>query len=215
MADRIRLGRQFQDDSDQVIPLFRTHSDGRKERITSFASQEEMIKAMSATDPRTGEPLYEKSPLFRKSIEEIVANTEASTIGVQLERPSPIPDDATFMQGLYEDALRAQHAQLVDRAGGNDLMAKYQLAQMLLNPTEQQHENFTAMQQLTQPEGLRPHEEYLKQRKANGLGPWQETVQIADDNSAYEQQKIDEALDYLASQDIDGSTSIGEQGVNV
>lgn len=215
MADRIRLGRQYQQDAGDEIPLFRTYPDGRRERITSFISQEEMLKAMSARDPKTGESLYEKSALFRRSIEDITANTEASTIGVQIERPSPIPTDEVFLQGLKEDALRQQHQKMVDAAGGNDAIAKYNLALMMTQPTEEQFDNFTQIQQLTQPEGTRPHEEYLKQRKANGLGPWSETVSIADDNSAYEQQKIDEALDWLASQDIGHDVATGSEGVEV
>lgn len=215
MADRIRLGRQFNDDSDMVIPLFR-NKNGQRERVTSFESQEEMIKVMGMTDPKTGESLYEKSDLFRRSVEEIVANTPAETIGVQLEQRSPIPTDAEFLEGLRQDALRQQFERMVDQAGGNDAIAKYNMALMLTQPTEEQYQNFSEINQLTQLDAARPMENYLKARKASGLGPERSTVQLWDEHDeAYEEAKRNEALDFLASQDIGSSVDMGEEGVNI
>ena len=192
-----------QDNSDKVIPLFRTNPDGtRGERITSFQSQAEMLKCMSATHPETGESLYEKSEVFRRSVEEIINNTSAETLGVQLEPRSPIPTDAEFLQGLQEDARRQEYSQLVERAGGNDAIAKLEFAKSLVNPTEAQYEQYSEINQLTQMDASRPMESYLRARKAAGLGPDRQSIQafdVRDEN--YERQKEQEALDYLASQD--------------
>ncbi|MBX3301588.1 MAG: hypothetical protein KF693_05170 [Nitrospira sp.] len=217
MADRIKLGKQYQDNSDLVIPLWRTYPDGRKERITSFASQEELLKAMDAVDPNSGESLYAKSELFRASVEEIINNTPAEVIGVQLEQRSPIPTDEEMLQGLREDALRQQYQRMVDAGGGNDAIAKYNLALMLTNPTEEQYANYQDMQQLTQPEGNRPYENYLKERKAAGLGPQQDNVPMEseEERAAKEVAHNEEVLTWLASQDIGDSITIGDEGVEV
>lgn len=218
--DRIRLGKPA-NNSDLVIPLWRTFPDGRKERITSFTSQEEMLKAMSARDPRTGEDLYQTNQLYRDSIQEIVANTPAQSIGVELEPRSPIPDNNQMLQGLREDALRAQYEDLIEKAGGGDRaakMAKYNLALMMTNPTDQQFQSFGELQQLTQPEGNKPMESYLKERKEAGLGPWRETVpmETEEERAAYEQRKNDEALQFLADQELDDTDfDLGGNGVNL
>lgn len=192
-----------QDNSDKVIPLFRTNPDGtRGERITSFRSQEEMLKCMSATHPDTGESLYEKSEVFRRSVEEILNNSDAGDIGVQLEPRSPIPTDAEFLQGLREDARRQEYQRLVERAGGNDAIAKLEFAQSLVNPTEAQHEQYSEINQLTQLDASRPVEAYLRERKASGLGPDRQSIQVFDvRDDKYESQKEQEALAYLESQD--------------
>lgn len=191
-----------QDNSDKVVPLWRTLPDGTQERITYFKSQEEMLKAMDSVHPDTGESLYAKSEVFRRSIEEILANTPAETVGVQLETRSPIPTDAEFLKGLKEDADRQRFNEMVDKAGGSDAVAKFQLAMALASAGEAEAQFFGDIHSATDPSVNRPMEAYLKERKAAGLGPDRQSIQVFDvRNDEYEAQKEQEALDFLASQD--------------
>jgi hypothetical protein len=210
----MKMAREFyspwndrKDTSNQEVPLYRTLANGQRERITSFQSQEELLKVMDLTHPDTGESMYQKSEAFRRSVERIMDQTDAAVIGVQTEPRSPIPDDATFLQGLREDALRQRYAEMVDKAGGNDAVAKYELAHALVNPQAFEPEWVQQMQDthlITDPSASRPMEQYLRSRKDAGLGPQVDRIAVFNDRDAeYEARKEQEALDFLDNeQDI-------------
>ena len=167
----ITIGKKPKDYSNDDFQLNRVHPDGTVEPVTSFRDMNEVIKYMSHKNPKTGRAYYDESAQVRAAVERVIANTPAEVLNVQLEPRTPIPTDEEMLRGLRADALRQQHDILVEKAGGGDLMAKYQLAQMIMNPTEEQYQSFSELQKLTQPEGSKPYEQRLKDRKAAGLGP--------------------------------------------
>lgn len=201
---KITIGGK-KDYSNDDFALNRVYPDGRVERIESFKDMDEAIKFMSHKNPATGRAYYDESEQVRAAVQRAMANTPAEAINVQLEPRSPIPTNEEMLRGLREDALKQQHDRLVDQAGGSDLIAKYALAQMLMNPTDEQRQSFTEMQAITQPEGARPYEQHLKNRKAAGLGPERMSapMQTEEELNEYEARKAQESLDYLASLESD------------
>ena len=202
-----QITRQQQDDArvrifrDQNGYLTLNQADA-VEQVTQFRNQDEMLAAMSLTHPSTGEDLYSKSPAYRRGFDAIIANTPASTVGVELESRQAIPTDEEMLKGLMEDAARQRYAQLVEKAGGGDAIAKLELARAMLNPTEEQHGEFSLIQSQTDLASTRPMEQYLKSRKEQGLGPQVDHIQVWDDhNEAYEQKKQQEALDFLTQEE--------------
>lgn len=199
------------------VRLHRTLPDGSIEYLESFKDQDEMLRAMSVTDDQ-GRCLYDTNEAFRDAVTALIANTPADIVGVQLEPRSPIPTDEEMLQGLREDALRQQMAIMVDKAGGDDAIAKYNLGLMLTNPTEEQAQNFTEMGLLTQLDESRPMESYLKDRQANGLGPDRQTVSMIDEeeDARKEAEHNQEILNWMASQGTDGDVEAGGgEGVGV
>lgn len=199
-------------DPSLVIPIYRskttgelfiskTHNHPDAERITCFKDQAEMLRAMDIRNPDTGRDMYSSDPQFRAAIEGLLESTDASALGVNLEKGSyhnPIPDDAEMLRGLAEDAARQRYQELVDRAGGNDAVAKFELAKIMLNPTPEQHAELSLIQELQE---NKPYETYLKQRNAAGLGPERINIPLTseEEGQAYEDRKNQEALDFLAS----------------
>jgi len=184
------------------FPFYRLNdATGRDEQVTQFGSSEEFQEALAMTDEH-GTNLYDTSAVFRVSVEEIVANSPALFAEETLARRNPIPDNETFLQGLREDAIRQRYDRLVDRAGGDDLEAKYELAMTIATADAETQASIREMQGLTQPEGLRPFEHELRERKAQGLGPlsWNshDVAQHEQAQAEYEARMNKEALDYLA-----------------
>ncbi len=148
---------------------------GQNERVTSFDNIEELVEAQSLRD-ENGRCLYDTDPAFRVTVEEMVANSPALLAEDSLSRRDVIPTNEEMMKGLKEDALRQQRDRLVDAAGGGDLVAKYQLAQALMD--ENNYEGAHEMGRAT--ESSRPYEDYLKQRAAQGLPPEQFSIPTED-----------------------------------
>lgn len=202
-----QISRQSQ--GDERVKIFRNQfghltldQSEAVEQVTQFRDQTEMLAAMDLKHPSTGEDLYSKSPAYRRGFDGIMANTSASSVGVDLEPRQAIPTDEEMLKGMMEDAARQRFAQLVDKAGGNDAIAKLELARAMINPTEAQHNEFSLIQTQTDLASTRPMEQYLKSRKEQGLGPQVDYIQVWDDhNEDYEQKKTQEALDFLTQEE--------------
>lgn len=211
------LRKAHTDFTDQVIPIYRDrygklfvtkdHNNVDGERITSFASQAEMMQAMELRHPTTGKDLYQTDPLYRSAIEGLLASTDAKTVGIATEPMQAIPTDDVMMRGLAEDAARQRYQELVDRAGGNDAVAKYELARILQNPTPEEREGFLMIDRATTVQ--RPMEDYLKSRRAAGLGPQKDSIAFESvaDLAAKEQAHNNEIMDWLDANETDGDLS--------
>ena len=70
---------------------------------------------------------------------------------------------------------------------------------MLMHPNDEQREAFGEIQRLTQPEGARPYEQYLKDRNEAGLGPvnFSTPMQSEEELAEYEARKNQESLRLL------------------
>ena len=212
-SERIVIGKQRQSNFTQEYPLYRDEHgriylsdkhDKPHQRVTSFQNSEEMHQAMSLRHPVTGKDMYSSDAMYRSSIVGILSMTSAVQIIVQLSRPNPAPTDAEFMAALIEDAARQRMHELADKAGGNDAVAKLEYALNLQSKDPARVIENGAIDAI-RGDANKPYEQMLKDRRAQGLGPLTTTVAITSDeaNAAYEQSKIDEALDYLEAEGRD------------
>ncbi len=211
--------RRAQVDQTQEIPIYRdkygrlfvtkNHQNVEGERVTAFKDSTEMMQAMELRHPDTHRDLYQSDPLFRQSVEGILANTEAAAIGVRVEPRQAIPTDEEMMQGLLDDAARQSYAQLVDRAGGNDAISKLELARMIQNPSQDEREALGHINGMTDQSASRPLETAMKNRRAAGLGPQLDVVPMEspDAINAREAAHNEEILSWLDSQNLDGDSS--------
>src|SRR6185436_1111088 len=149
-----------------------TGEDGVERPLEAFASQEQMLHVMSDRNPETGKAYCDEDAAVRNEVKRLIANTAnvpgVSTLG---QRRSVVPDNATFLKGLKRDALIQRRNELVERAGGNDAIAKLELAEALMNPAfaEAAYEMEAATEVPT------PYADLLRQRKERGEGPLQWT----------------------------------------
>lgn len=212
-SERITIGRQRQSGFKQEYPLYRDEfgriylsdkHDKPHQRVTSFQNSEEMHQAMSLRHPITGRDMYSSDAMYRASVEGILSKTSAAQINVQLERPNPAPTDAEFMAGLIEDAARQRMHELADKAGGSDAVAKLEYALNLQSKDPARIIENGAIDAI-RGDANKPYEQMLKDRRAAGLGPLTMSVSTSSEeaDAAYEQSKIDEALDYLESEGHD------------
>lgn len=174
---------------------------------------------MSVEDPATGKPYYETNAAFREAVTELINNTPAEVLGVQLEPRNPIPTNEEMLEGMRQDAMRQRYNEMVDKAGGNDAVAKYELARLLTDPNAENFEFFGEMNQLTQLDATRPMENFLKERRAAGLGPQRDTAPMESDEEvqAREDAHNKEILEWMASQEVDGDGDVGsgDEGVGI
>jgi hypothetical protein len=158
VAGKKRFDLTYEDENGKRVPL------------TSFENMDDMQLYMSMKDAE-GRDLYSTNASYRKTIEEIVANSPALLADNGLARRDVIPTNDEMLEGMRQDAVMQQHERYIDAAGGNDLVLKYQYAEAMLNPTPEQHAAFSEIQERTEP--ARPYENFLKANKASGLGPVQ------------------------------------------
>lgn len=216
MSERFQLKPRKRSYPDGVR-LHRQLPDGSIEYLESFKDQDEMLRAMSVTDEQ-GRCRYDSDEAFRDAVIALIHNTPPHIVGVELTPRSPIPTDEEMLRGLREDAIREEFDALIDTAGGNNARAKLQLAQHLMNPSDEVRQVLTEMGQLTQLDESRPMESYLKDRQANGLGPDRQTVSMIDEeeDARKEAEHNQEILNWMASQDTDGDVEAGGgEGVGV
>jgi hypothetical protein len=171
---------------------------------------------MSVIDPATGKAYYDTNEAYREAVIELVANTPAEQVGIQLEPRNPIPDNDQMMQGLLEDAYRAEFSDWVDRAGGTDARAKLQFAQHFMNPSDETRTVLEGINRLTQRDAGRPFETFLKERKAAGLGPQCDSMPMESEEelAAKEAAHNKEILEWMAQEEVDAVPG-GDEGVEV
>ncbi|MDK2744314.1 MAG: hypothetical protein NDI90_15510 [Nitrospira sp. BO4] len=198
------------------VKLHRTLADGSIEYLTSFKDSDELVRAMSVIDPATGKAYYDTNEAYREAVIELVANTPAEQVGIQLEPRNPIPDNDQMMQGLLEDAYRAEFSDWVDRAGGTDARAKLQFAQHFMNPSDETRTVLEGINRLTQRDAGRPFETFLKERKAAGLGPQCDSMPMESEEelAAKEAAHNKEILEWMAQEEVDAVPG-GDEGVEV
>lgn len=215
-ANRIQLGANlgltdYEQAGNKRHQIMRTLDDGTVVPLDAIRTSEEMQWCMELTDEH-GRNLYDTDPSYRATVMDL---SEASQDTLLAEDTgayrNPIPTDEEMLEGLRQDAFQQYVERLADQAGGNDLIAKYNAAHAMVYPTEEQYALLSEAQQRTQPEGLRPFENMLKQRRAEGLGPLRVTVTPDDaQDQAYEDAKNAEALAYLEEHG-GGTRDEGEQ----
>jgi len=151
------------------MTITRELADGRKVPITCFESMQDVTDAMDLVDPETGKNIYHSNPAFRETVKDLMAVSPKVMAEPTLARRSVIPTNEEFLKGLKRDALIQRRNELVEKAGGNDAIAKLTMAEALMTPefAEAAYEMEAATEVAT------PYADMLKQRKEQGLGPLQ------------------------------------------
>lgn len=149
---------------DRRYKITRNDENGKPVQLTKFEDREEQVEAMMVRD-EDGRFTYDTDPVYRETVNDLSA---ASTFNEPtLSRLSPIPDDQTFLAGLKRDALIQRRNELVEKAGGNDAVAKLELAEALMSPEFRE----AALELEAATEQPTPWADMLKARKAAGEGP--------------------------------------------
>jgi len=151
------------------MTITRELPDGRKVPITCFESMQDVTDAMDLVDPETGKNIYHSNPAFRETVKDLMANSPKVMAEPTLARRSVVPTNAEFLKGLKRDALIQRRNELVEKAGGNDAIAKLALAEALMNPefADAAYEMEAATETPT------PYADMLRARKEQGLGALQ------------------------------------------
>ncbi|HEV8328931.1 MAG TPA: hypothetical protein VGQ08_15755 [Nitrospiraceae bacterium] len=169
MADRIQI-MGGQADRDQAgtkrFKMERLNdATGKMEPVTSFDDMDDMQEMMSMRDEK-GRSLYETSAAFRETVKDMAANSPALLADNGLAYRDVIPTNEEMLEGMRQDAVMQQHERYIDKFGGGDLVGKFLMAQMIMNPTPEQREAFSEIQERTEP--AKPFENHLKSLATRG-----------------------------------------------
>ncbi len=167
---------------------------GVDEPMHDIRDSDELQFAMTLKD-ENGKDMYSTDAAYRETVKDLVANSPAFMAEQGLARKSPIPTNEEFLAGLKRDALIQRREQLVDQAGGKDAIAKLELAEALMSGEFRE----AALEMEAETEQARPMEEYLKSRKAAGLGPlaWRDLSSESGPEVKPEELHNAEILEYL------------------